>query len=74
MSPWLHIGGRRLGLRWQAERDIAFGGVGWQTEANGYAKAPSPLRFAGAVQDATRQQLQALPQAQPLGGAYQVGQ
>jgi hypothetical protein len=35
--------------RWQAERDTALGDV-LQTGASGDAKAPSPLRFAGAVQ------------------------
>jgi len=43
-----------LGLRWQAERDTAFARmmVGCCPESFGRPKAPSPLRSAGAVQDA----------------------
>ena len=54
----------RLGLRWQAQRDTAFASRGAvHAEADGPrsasrdAKAPSPLRFAGAVQSAPRKDI-----------------
>jgi hypothetical protein len=40
----------RFGLRWQAERDTALG-VANQPVVQHPAKAPSPLRFAGALQE-----------------------
>jgi hypothetical protein len=43
-----------FGVRWQAERDTAFGGTPNQPGAPDLTKAPSPLRFAGAVQDVVR--------------------
>jgi hypothetical protein len=41
-------------LRWQAERDIALGAAN-QPIVHHLAKAPSPLRFAGAIHDAVWQ-------------------
>ena len=38
-----------FGLRWQAERDTAFEEVQENATTSHHAKAPSPLRSAGAV-------------------------
>jgi hypothetical protein len=40
-----------FGLRWQAKRDTALGEVPEYSRAHQTPKAPSPLCFAGAVQN-----------------------